>query len=283
MGALGQDTAVTGESADGSGRYVGHLSEDWRIWGPNGGYLAAMALRAVGAHTGRARPASLTCQFLRVGRFEEVMLDVQTVRATRRADAVHVTMRQGDDAVLTAQVWAVDDTPGLVHDHAPMPEVPPAHECPTRQELMAAAGAPDPPAPFPFWGNFEQRPLGWIVDWESFTGGLPEATGWYRFVHEPTSGDPWVDAARPVILVDTFTWPAAVQAHGPNEFIAPSLDLAVSLHHSVHDAEWLLVEGVAPVAHRGTIGCTGRVWTPDGRLAALGGGTLLCVPAPVPG
>jgi len=48
VGNLDHDTTPSG--AD--GRYTIVLSGDWRIWGPNGGYLAAIALRAglVGAH-----------------------------------------------------------------------------------------------------------------------------------------------------------------------------------------------------------------------------------------
>lgn len=278
MGELRVDTAVEGETVDGVGRYVGQVSEDWRIWGANGGYLAAIALRAVGLHTGRLRPASLTCQFLRAGRFEPIELEVRTVRGTRRADAVQVLARQGGDDILSAQVWAVDEVEGLVHQEAPMRDVPPPLACPTREELMAEAGLPDP-GTFPFWGNFECRPFGWVLDWESFTGGEPEAGGWYRF-SGGADADPWIDAGRSVILVDTFTWPAASRSHPQSPFIAPSLDLSIQLHHDVSDSEWLLVEGRAPVAHRGTIGCTGQVWAPDGRLAGLGTGTLLCVPAP---
>ena len=41
MGDLAIDTAVEGSD----GRYRARLSRDWEIWGPNGGYLAAIALR----------------------------------------------------------------------------------------------------------------------------------------------------------------------------------------------------------------------------------------------
>ena len=54
MAALDDDTALEG----GDGHYRAHLSESWRIWGPNGGYLAVIALRAAGAHTPFRRPAS---------------------------------------------------------------------------------------------------------------------------------------------------------------------------------------------------------------------------------
>jgi hypothetical protein len=55
MGDFERDTRVEG----GGGRYRATLSEDWRIWGPNGGYLAAIALRAVGREAAiRGRRAS---------------------------------------------------------------------------------------------------------------------------------------------------------------------------------------------------------------------------------
>lgn len=279
MGALGSDTAVSGESADGLGRYTANVSRDWEIWGPNGGYLAAIALRAVGVHSGRARPASISVQFLRPGRFEPMELETRTVRGTRRADCVHVVARQGGDDILTAQAWAVDETDGLEHHHAPLPIDTPPEATPTVLERLAAAGRADEASSFRFWDNFIGRPLDWIDDWTTRVPGEPEAGGWYQFAAEATSPDPWVDACRSVILVDTFTWPAATRAHsGELPFIAPSLDVNVQLLHHVPDSPWLLAVGQAPVAHRGTIGCYGRVWAADGRLAAMGTGTCLCTP-----
>ncbi len=280
MGALGAETAVEGDVLDGVGRFTATVSRAWEIWGPNGGYMASLALRAVGAHTGRARPASISVQFLRPGRFEEIELETTVVRGTRRADCVHVVARQGGDDIITAQAWAVDETEGLEHHHAPIPIDTPPEATPTMTERLVAAGRADEPPSFPFWENFEARPLDWIEDWETRPAGEPRAAGWYRFTPEDASPDPWVDACRSVILVDTFTWPAAVRAHaGPLPYIAPSLDLNVQLLHDVPDSSWLLAVGEAPVAHRGTIGCYGRVWSTDGRLAAMGTGTCLCIPS----
>lgn len=279
MGALATDTAVEGSSTEGTGTYEAQVSRDWEIWGPNGGYLAAIALRAAGRHVIRDRPASISVQFLRPGRFEPMTLGVRTVRTTRRADCVHLVARQGDDDILAAQVWAVDETPGLDHHHAPPPVDTPPEATPTVAERLEAAGRADEVPPYPFWLNFESRPLDWIDDWENRQPGEPVAGGWYRFAHDEPSGDPWVDAGRSVILADTFTWPAAARAHRNDVgVVAPSLDLSVQLHHHVPDSRWLLVRGEAPVAHRGTIGGTSRVWAADGRLAALASGTCLCAP-----
>ena len=41
MGDLGEDTAV---EALGDGRYRAHVNRDWEIWGPEGGYIASIAL-----------------------------------------------------------------------------------------------------------------------------------------------------------------------------------------------------------------------------------------------
>ena len=52
MGDLANDTEVRG----GDGHYTCELSRDWEIWGPNGGYIAAIVLRAAGG-TRVGRPA----------------------------------------------------------------------------------------------------------------------------------------------------------------------------------------------------------------------------------
>lgn len=54
MGDLAEDTAP--ESL-GEGRYRVTLSQDWEIWGPMGGYVAACALRAAGEANPHPVPA----------------------------------------------------------------------------------------------------------------------------------------------------------------------------------------------------------------------------------
>ena len=60
MGDLGQDTAV--ESL-GGGRYRAPVSPQYEIWGPMGGYIASLALRAAGAEARLHRPASFFCHY----------------------------------------------------------------------------------------------------------------------------------------------------------------------------------------------------------------------------
>src|SRR5947209_7879959 len=125
MGDLDQDTRVSG--AD--GLYQANLNEDWNIWGPNGGYIAAVLLRAAGTHAELPRPASLAVQFLARADFEPVDLAVTTLRRTRRAEAVTVTMAQSGRTIASAMAWFVDQgLDGLDHDVTQWPAPPPVEE-----------------------------------------------------------------------------------------------------------------------------------------------------------
>jgi acyl-CoA thioesterase len=280
MGDLEADTRPT---AAGDGRYTAQLSDDWNIWGPNGGYVASVALRAAGMECGLPRPASLSCQFLKPGRFDVPFeMAVTTLRRSKRTAAMRVECTQEGTRVLEAQVWGVSDVPGLEHDHAPMAHPGDPLDLPTIAERFAAIGEEAEP-PFVFWENFDNRPIGWVGRWEEREAGEPEAGGWYRYTPTATFEDPWADACRSVILADTFSWPCIVRAHTFDEVeeaavIAPSLDLHVQLHHPAADQEWLQVWGRAPVSQRGSTGFTSQVWAQDGRLAAVGSGALLYVP-----
>lgn len=105
------DLSVDAELADlGDGTYSCELSRDWEIWGPNGGYMAAIALQAARAASGRPRPANATVHFLSAASFDEPVAVTPVVqRSTRVATSVRVAVTQGDRPVLEAMVWALDD------------------------------------------------------------------------------------------------------------------------------------------------------------------------------
>ena len=282
MGDLGQDTEVVG---GGEGRYGSALSEDWGIWGPNGGYVAAILLRAAGVHSAMARPASLAVHFLGRGAYEDVELCATTLRRTRRAEAVSVAMTQGDRPVAAALAWFRGRrSPGLEHDVVAPPQVPPPSSVRTWDERVVEAGMPEPP--FRFWHNIEHRPLEWSSQWPP-PGPLPPAAGtWFRFRPPATFDDRLVDAGRLVIVLDTMGWPAATRAHAwkwpidHQPWVAPSLDLHVRFHRFSPDSEHLFGQVDAPMAGSGLIATEGRVWSADGTLLASGASQLLCTEVP---
>jgi acyl-CoA thioesterase II len=276
VGSLDLDTRLAGEA----GRYAATLSEDWRIWGPNGGYVAAIALRAAGAASKFRRPVSFACHFLGVGAFGPADVTVVPLRSARTAESLRVTLAQEGRAFLDATVWTTDATAGLEHDFAPMPDVPKPGELRSFQELEQDSTPPR----FPFWMNLEGRPTDWVPR-AAWKPRAPRLCNWYRFRPDARFDDPFLDAARALILQDTLSWPAACQAHREedNPWMAPSLDVAARFHRAPPFGEWLLCEARADVATEGLIGFHNRVWDEAGRLVASGGGQLLCRPRPAGG
>ena len=274
MGSLDLDTKLTG----GDGRYDVSISPDWKIWGPNGGYMAALALRAAATASRFARPASFACHFLSVGAFEPARIAVTPLRSARTAESLRATIEQNDRVLLDAQVWTAADGAGLEHDFAPMPDV----KLPSQLDPFEKLEGFERRLDLPVLGQPRRSPdrLGsaGAVDnpaRRSSAAGTASA---------PTraSTSPRLDAARALILIDTLSWPAACRAHDESEnpWMAPSLDLVARFHRAPPYSEWLLVEARADVATEGLIGFHNRVWDEAGRAIASGGGQLLCRPRP---
>jgi acyl-CoA thioesterase len=270
MGDFAVDTRVEGAN----GSYTATLSRDWEIWGPNGGYLAVIALRAAGAETPLRRPATFVCHFLSVAEFGRVDLAVHTLRASRRATALRVSMTQQGRPILEALVWVIDaDARGLEHDVTRMPAVPKSEALKPYEELNLE-GYPW----FPFWRNLETRE---IARGDRSIAGPPTWRAWLRYRPVATFDDPFVDAGRALLLLDTMSWPAAVQPHPfPSPFVAPSMDVSVQFHQSAPRSEWLFCDARAPLANGGLIGAQSQVWSADGQLLATGINQLLCRPNP---
>jgi acyl-CoA thioesterase II len=280
MGDLGIDTAVHGSD----GQYSATLSSDWDIWGPNGGYVAAVALRAAGAHTSFARPASFTCHFLGVANYEQpVDLEVVTLRQTKRAESLRVSMTQDGKPILEAVAWVIGDVDGLVHDYAAMPEVKKPSELKSISELLPPEERTNS---YKFWFNFDEKPIQWLPDgeWQKRPPGDPVWRHWLKFQPTARFKDSFADASRLLVALDVCMWPAACQAYGYGEmgFIAPSLDLSVVFHRVEAATDWLLLDGFSPIAQDGIVGGDARVWSENGELLCSGVQSMLCRPAPAP-
>jgi len=274
MGDFGIDTRAEG----GGGRYRAHISREWEIWGPNGGYVAAIALRAAGREAEIARPASFSGHFLGRAEFAPVDLDVTKVHGGRRSESLHVVMRQEGRSIMNAIVRTAAEGPGLEHDVARMPEAPAPEGLKSFDELF-----PDDEAPYVFWKNLEGRPLDAeraLEPPQERRPSPPVFREWLRLRPRATFEDVWVDAGRLLLLIDTLSWPAAVQPHPNAPFQGPNLDVTAWFHRFEPESEWLLSDHEGPVAEGGLMGTTSRVWSRSGRLLASGGAQLLCIPAP---
>jgi acyl-CoA thioesterase-2 len=253
----------------GDGRYRAHLSEDWEIWGPNGGYLATVALRAAGEEAQIRQPRSFYCHFLSSPSFGEVELEVRALKRGRRAESLAVDMTQDGKPVFSALVKTVEDAPGYSHQYPIAPDVPPPDDLDT-YDRQAAEDHPR----FSFWENLERK----LVKRSTNDPRAPVVREWLRFQPTACFEDPFLDASRSLILLDTFGFPAAYRRYRSWEYMAPNLDTSAWFHYFSPASEWLLIDHECTVAADGVMGVSGRVWDVDGRLLATGAGQLCCVP-----
>jgi acyl-CoA thioesterase II len=269
VGDFEADTQVEGSS----GHYRICLSSEWEIWGPNGGYLAAIALRAMGREAAIPRPVSFHCHFLGVARFEAVDLRVSAIQQGKRAESFHVVMTQEGRPILSGSLRTAVAGPGLVHDVTRAPDVLPPEQLRTWEQLFPDEGSG--PA---FWKNIEGCPC--EPDAVLKPGPhAPTLRQWNRYRPRATFADPFVDAARQLVLIDTLAWPAGQRPHVDPAFQAPNLDVGAWFHRGAPQEEWLLAEQECSIAEGGLLGARSRVWSRDGRLLASGGAQLFCIPA----
>ena len=274
-GDFARDTSIDG----GDGRYHANLSDAWALWGPAGGYVSAIALRAAGDHSRFARPASYSCSYLGVADFGPVDVEAVTLRSAKRAEAVRATMTQKGESFLEAIVWTIDTgMGGLEHDVAPMPDVP----GPGGLKAWIDETPQDHNPYVRFWTNIEERMIEqWFGDWREHPVGPPVRDGWYRFRPGPTFDDPFLDAARSLMIVDTMGWPAAITAYPDRQpFVAPTIELSVRFHRTARSSEWLYGRTDAPLAADGLLWSTSMVWAEDRSLVASGGQHMLFRPVP---
>ena len=277
------ERATRVEEAEG-GEHVAQLSEEWEIWGPNGGYLAAIALRAAGTAADIRQPASFYCHFLSSPAFDAVQLNVKVLKRGRRAESFAVEMSQQGKPILHALVKTAADAPGYSHQHPEAPEVPAPETLKSYEDLRPTQRPPR----FSFWKNIERRPVDQgSSDWPVSQGAAdgptdeppePVLREWTRYRPRACFEDPFLDAARALILLDTYGFPAAYRRYRSWEYLAPNLDTSAWFHHFNPECEWLLIDCECGVADRGLMGVNGRVWDTAGRLLATGSAQLCCIP-----
>lgn len=247
------------------------LDRSFEIWGPNGGYLSAIALRAAGRRAPPGhRPASITVQYPARAEFGDADVEVEQIKGGSAA-LLTVTMRQGDRRFLMAQVWTTDRDQGPDVQAVAMPDLPPPDALEPLGAHLERAGRPENP----FWRHFDVRPVDWTVGRDP---AGPRTRQWFRYRDFPVDADPYLDAGRALLLIDTLVWPAHNRGlDAPARYVAPSLDVAAWFHQPPVD-DWLLLDVAAERATAGLIHGTARVWTRDGRLVTSGASGLAVLP-----
>jgi acyl-CoA thioesterase len=249
------DTAV---EPLGGNRFGAEMSDRWWVGrGPNGGYVAAVVLRAILAAAGETRPPrSLTVHYPRAPKAGPVELAVEVQREGSRASFVSARMEQDGEVQATAlavlsEDWAEGGFTEL--------EMPDAGE-PGEMHAIEASDAPGAPR---MLQNYLVRPA---LGEPAFSGGPARHGTWIRS-REPRL----LDAPLAAAFLDTWYPAPFVRVETPRP--APTIDYTVHFRAplpppgaSAEDA--YLVAFRTGLARDGFFEEDGELWSADGVLLA---------------
>ncbi len=252
--------------------YDAAIAPGWDIAGnANGGYLMAVAARAMGDAVGRP-PLSLTAHFLSPGKVGPIEIDTEVVRAGRRMAVVRATVRSESGPVMSLlgtfadQPDGASSGPNLV-DGAP-PDLPSIDEC-------VSAGPPAAAGPSGFGDRMFSS---YHPDDVGFRTGEPSGTalmrGWCRF-----ADDAPIDAYGLLVVVDAFAPVCFNRPEFPVSW-APTLELTVHIRERPAPGP-LRVAFSSRFIQDGMFEEDGEVWDSRGVLVAQSR-QLALIPKPMP-
>ena len=265
QGRFARDTAVQRVAA---GRYHGRIDPGWAVLQggvPNGGYVMALAARAMRAELAHPDPVTLTAHFLTAPEPGEVEVRVEVIRRGGRHSSVAARLLQSgrERTRLLGTFTDLTTAEGPTRMEAKPPELPPITACvdATRLALERSEQSGFPPSPI--MQRFEHRVPEALTGWtEGAPVGRSEMGGYVR----------WADGAP----MDTLGVLAVADCYPPAVFNAsrsllgwvPTIELTVQLRKRPapgHLATWLSTRAVT----RGYLEEDAEIWDAEGELVAL--------------
>jgi acyl-CoA thioesterase len=214
------DRAIAVEP-QGAGIYTATVDPAWSApMGPNGGYLAAIVVRALEQELdprGERRMRSLTCHYLRRPADGPMELHVEAIRSGRRFTSARVTARQDGKEMIAA--LAALATPGLPEPMTWVPEPP---------------DLGPPPEADSDWAEFDDRMPALLQQLRIAPRvGGPPFSGQPLVANHPPEGGGWIQLAEPrgidaafVALCTDVWWPPSLQPL-TTPAGAPTIDLTI--------------------------------------------------------
>lgn len=255
MSSFDADTALT---RGGENVYEGVIPPSWSVGrGPNGGFVAAMLLRAMDLTVAdpQRSPRSLTIHYLLPPREGGCRIEVTTERTGRSLTALSARLSQNDRTCALALAAYATPRRSIVLADIAMPTAPPPDACP---RFGDESSAPD------FTSNYDYR---WAVGDPPFSGSAHARVGGWIRLAESRCADALAIAAF------TDAWLPCIFPRIPGPVAAPTIDL------TIHFRARLPLAGAAPddfylgvysshLAAEGFFEEDSEIWGRDGILLA---------------
>ncbi|MEX0731992.1 MAG: thioesterase family protein [Aquisalimonadaceae bacterium] len=250
------ETAVSEVS---TGRWSTRISSAWNIGTtPNGGYVAASGLRAMGRQVDQPDPVSVTTYYLRPGLGDQPGdVSLEIIRAGRRTSSATASLhQQGKERLRMVAAFADLEAPGDGEPtppalSIPMIDLPPPDACRSRTTVeqgvdVAITSRLDVRlAPAPNGGAIDER---------------AEVAGWVRFADNRPP-----DAEALVLFADAFP-PSVFAVFGSVGWV-PTLELTVHVRRRPV-AGWIAARFRTRDLANGLFVEDGELWDESGNLVA---------------
>jgi acyl-coenzyme A thioesterase PaaI-like protein len=241
----------------GAGAYAADISPRWNVGDkPNGGYLLALALRAMTAELPHPHPFTATAHYLRTAEPGGVNVDVEVVRTGRSLATGEARLYQGDAEVLRvlSTFGDLNALDGPTHIIGAPPDLPDVDEC-LRGRARMPSGAEVPIAER-FDVAADPATLGWA---RGRPTGNATLGAWVRFAD---GRDP--DPLALTLIVDAL--PPPVFDLGAIGWV-PTIELTVHVR-AVPAPGWLKMWATTRFLQGGYLEEDVEVWDTEDRLVA---------------
>jgi acyl-CoA thioesterase len=237
--------------------WSGYIAQGWGIFdNANGGYLLAMAARAMSEACEGRRPVSITGHFTSPGKPGPVTIEVEVLRTGLSYVTARATMTADDALILTTLgTFASGNRPrgSATIEHGGPPDLPSPGEC---ELARPSATGPLPP---PFIGQVEERIH--PEDAQALYGnrtGIARMRGWFRLL----DGEP-MDSFSLIMASDSFP-PAVFNTNLPLAW-TPTLELTVHVRSDTV-GEWAKCQFRTRFVTSGYLEEDGEIWDEKGNL-----------------
>ena len=243
----------------GENTWSGEIQPGWDIFdNANGGYMMAIAARAMSEAADGRLPVSVTAHFTRPGKAGPVSIGIEVVKVGRTFSTVRGDLgtEAGVGLALIGTFAEPNRDPGeALLVNAEVPDVPPPDEC--IRALPAAEG----PLPPPLMDKVDER----IHPEDAVTllgtpSGRPLMRGWFRLL----DGEP-ITPFTLLLVMDAFP-PAIFNTNLPLAW-TPTMEMTTHIR-SFDVKGWLRCQFTTRFVTGGFLEEDGEVWDESGRLVA---------------